>query len=650
MILNKLVNRNWKVFLLFLLSWFILLGLTGTLTSGFHFTDDHDLLRIEQDLANTTISRETGIFIHNLFSSKMRFRPFFMLHQRIATAVLGADFTAWSFYFGLLAVFTSFFLFLFMRKINFSLLESILFAALTLLGSQAAIWWKLGANETIGIFLLSIAMVMMAQSVYAEKRKILYNILFILFTILATWSKESFILLIPALIAWQILLTRLEREKQEKESASLWKAVKENRITAAVLLTVCIATLLHILFKVGTTGIQYAGYDGFSLSRFLETAVQSIDAVYGWVILLQFAIIGFMVLRSSKQEDNKTPFTSLSTLLWPIILCGLIAVPQIALYMKSGIIERYLLPAVMGYAFLTVSCLRFIRMTISPFKGRTAEILVVLLLSVICLQQLRVARYTAIAFTKEGRETGQWFQSIAQNTRPDDQVLVITHPVKFLEPSVSLKTYMDLQLDRPNTIFTPPTSKVKETGPWKTLNSDFLSRHPGFQLNTPQAILIFPTLEAPFLNYPPSWFDPHRYRRYSNDGGFVSYYADARGVCAASDLLRPTSDSSRAASDSLRATSGLLRPASDSLRATSGLLRATSDSLRATSGLLRAASDSLRVTSVLLRPASDSLRVTSGLLRAASDSLRVTSVLLRPTSEYVRAGAHFTGHLTVIIE
>jgi hypothetical protein len=540
----KVVDKSWKLGIIFLLFWFGVLMVTGALFSGFHFTDDHDVIRIDKSLTGTTVAREARLFFNDLTGSKLRFRPFYQFHRRLVTAVLGTDFIAWSVYTGLLASLTTFFLFLFMRTTGFEVIESILFAALTLLGPQAAIWWKLGANETLGFFLFSIALYFMSRSVCALRRKNLYNAFFIFFTLLASWSKESFILTIPALAAWKLALVYESDKQQRLENgssllffSSIWLAVKKTWLTLSLLLLICVVELVHIVSSVGTTGIQYAGYEGFSFSIFFKTIAQSLNAVYGWIVFVLAVVITIGVIRSRRSSRGEKQYQPLDALLLPVILAGLIVVPQLVLYMKSGIIERYLLPAVMGYAYLTIVFMRYLRVNFrqpvsssgSRLKGRWVELFVFFLLAVVCLQQLRVVRYTAIAYAREGEHTNGWLTSIEESTGKNDVLLVITHPVNFLEPSVSLKAYLNLELERKNTCFSTAKTVLKNSGFWHSLNNDFLARNPGFQLpdaetsNPFQAVLLFPGLEETFLKHA-EWFSVDKYTRYANDGGYVSYY------------------------------------------------------------------------------------------------------------------------------
>jgi hypothetical protein len=572
------------IFILFLFFWFAILTLCGTLFSGYHFMDDHGIFRESQEVANSNLQKEVKIFKKNLLDPKMRFRPFYWVHRRSMLAVLGTDFTAMSIYIGFLAVFTSFFLFLFMKRIGFSVVESVLFVGLTLLGEQAAIWWRLGNNETLGMLMLSIALLFMALSSSArqKRKKILYEILFVLSVTLASWSKESFILIIPALLFGKIWLTwqkKQEPGQQEpgnsKQTAKgTWlDAVKENLIPGILLLLVCLIELVHVIKNVGTTKIVYAGYEGFQLANFVKTGIQGFMAVHGWVILLLLILClrrpggkdGRVEVKKGRRVEQSYTKSKLKTLLrfifsylptfppshlpsfsvprknflltqvfWAFVLVGLIAVPQIVLYMKSGMMDRYLLPGIMGYTFLMVVLLRYIRETGSK---KVVAIIAALLLAVISLQQLRVTRYTAIGFANEGKQIDTWLQSIEQNTGEQDKILIVTHIHKHFEGSISLKMVLDVKSNRKNTLFTPANLQGKSAAApfWKELNRYFFSQFKEFTLensedrNRLQAILVFPGLEEKFLKASAHWFNPTHFKRYTNAGGYVSYYKKAVG-------------------------------------------------------------------------------------------------------------------------
>ena len=183
------------VFLFILIFWFLIFITSGSLFSGYHFTDDHEIAHINY---NFTVEK-LGIFevssqwIHNDLLTG-RFRPFYYIHRILQTRLLGINFAWWSLYTGMLGVFTTFFLFMFGRSINFSIREALLFSFLITLGAQSAVWWQLGPAETIGTFLLAGALVFAAVSERANKYKILYEFLCGFLVLIMSLSKESFIL------------------------------------------------------------------------------------------------------------------------------------------------------------------------------------------------------------------------------------------------------------------------------------------------------------------------------------------------------------------------------------------------------------------------------------------------------------------------
>lgn len=516
-------NRKWPVLIFFFLFWFGLLSLTGTLTSGYHFTDDHGIFHEGQSVSGTTIGNELRVLKNEILHPRLRFRPTFQMHRRWVILALGDNFTAWSVYYACLAVTASFVLFLFMTGTGFSYLESLLFVFLTHLGPQAAVWWKLGANENIGMLFLALSLFFLGKSVHALRRRHLYSALFVLFALLTSWCKESFILVLPALIFWRVWLC----SRQEK--TTITGAIKQNLLTGGTLLLIFAAELLHITQNLDSTGVGYAGYEGFSIPLFFKTAARVLLTAQGWVLMPLLAIIAVMWRREPKKY--------LTDLLPPVILAALFVIPQVTLYMKSGMTERYLLPGILGLTLLMAVLMRCIRLD-NPAKGflcmplSRAETAAILLLTAALLMQLRVTRYTAMAFARDGRYTNSWLQSINQSTRPEEPLLVITHMHRYYEHSISLKKYLAFRLLRKNTLFSPVSLDIKPTAHpyWKFLNRTFWLKFPDFSttndrdLESIRTVLVFPQLEQKFLHANASWFNPSGYDRYSNDGGFVSYY------------------------------------------------------------------------------------------------------------------------------
>jgi len=74
------------------------------------------------------------------------------------------------------------------------------------LGQQSTVAWMLGPSELLALFFLSIALFYMAK-IYLINDSLINKIIFIVFILLSSLSKESFILIIPSiyfLYVWRI--------------------------------------------------------------------------------------------------------------------------------------------------------------------------------------------------------------------------------------------------------------------------------------------------------------------------------------------------------------------------------------------------------------------------------------------------------------
>ena len=349
------------VFIFFFLFWFSILVGSGSLFSGYHAADDQEIFEIHNDLlsSNNDIVKVTKKWITNDIST--RFKPLFYPYRVLKTWFFGTNFTLWLTYKGLLAVITSFCLFLFVHKIGFSLLESILFPLLSLLGAQAVVWWSSGINESLSMFLLSLSLVFMAFSIYSEKRRRIYEWFFIMFAILMSLSKENFILMMPALLFWKIWLYR-------EKNAALWSdSIKKNMLPTVVLLLVMFMEFFIIVKWIGTKpfGNAGAGLDAFKPLSYLimfKDATLSISTIGLGLILLTGGFLLIICDVKSIKDILPTIVDLLRGLLYPLILFALVTGPQFVIYSRCGFCTgRYILPIIMGYSGLLIYLLRFLR-------------------------------------------------------------------------------------------------------------------------------------------------------------------------------------------------------------------------------------------------------------------------------------------------
>lgn len=353
------LRRDLAVFCFFLSFWLLVFGFSGSLFSGYHLADDHEILRMSRDLAaGGGVFAQAQKWIEIDFHAAHRFKPFYYLHRVAEAGMFGCDFFLWLVYTGILAALTSFFLYLFVKKQGFALLESLLFPLFALIGKQGVVWWSLGPAEAIGMTMLAASLFCMLQTVLATSKRWLWLPLFVLFAVLMSLSKESFIVVLPALMFWNIWLDHDKRSVRWDES------FKRNAGPLLVLGFVFVSEVLFIFRYVGTGGYSSlaGGLDGFAPFSYLKTAITTLLSIssvgYGLIFMLGLLLLFFF---SRKEEGVLTPGVRFAKdFRWPFVLFLLLVGPQCILYARSGFYGRYLLPLLFGYAVLLTYFLNYL--------------------------------------------------------------------------------------------------------------------------------------------------------------------------------------------------------------------------------------------------------------------------------------------------
>lgn len=333
-------NEPLFVFLLFAAFWLLLTSISGSLVSGYHFMDDSLILKYD------TIIREHGLWYawkdYQLSDLHTRFRPTWIAEFIFGIYLKGTNMVLWSVVRVLVIALTQTFLFVFARRNGMNRFMSIVFTLAITLGQQSSIAWMLGPAEVSGIFFLALSLLLLSYSIEKTSKAALYNALFITSAMLMALSKEPFIFFLPALYIWKLWMW------SQKYQTTFWKTIRENLGTGIVLvigMVLCAGSVVYI-----STNFGYAGVDQqLDKMRYLKA----------FVFLLIFSITGLISLAGFALIFYKVGF-SWKNWFYPSLLFAAIVLPQIVIYAKSGIFERYFLPAVTGYAVLVCHQLRLL--------------------------------------------------------------------------------------------------------------------------------------------------------------------------------------------------------------------------------------------------------------------------------------------------
>jgi hypothetical protein len=279
--------------------------------------------------------------------------------------------------------------------------------------------WRLGPGEVLGMLFLGLAFFFMSKSLN-KRNHIVKNLLFILFLILASLTKESFMIIVPGMILFKIW----------NEKIYIWSSLKESFFKNILLVIPLLVIVIEIYFIRKYVGIGYSGLDAKftdNLHSILSTTLRFVKTYLNLVIAGLLMVISALVLKKRLAGFN----------LFAFVFFVMIVAPNIILYSKTGLMERYLLPSAFGLGFLVVSFIKDINENQGGFKK-----LVVTLVFVSFLPYLVTSFNDARRFSKEGNANKRMFSAISSNYVNGSQVMVIVDPVDSYEISVSLKTYL----------------------------------------------------------------------------------------------------------------------------------------------------------------------------------------------------------------
>jgi hypothetical protein len=318
-----------------------------------------------------------------------------------------------------------------------------------LLGTQAEVWCRLGPSETPGIFFLSIALWLTGCAAFA-KRPRAYEVSAILFLLLSSLCKESFVIFIPFIVGIYIWIIHQYRQLPIKN------IFLKKLPFIAVLLLICSVELFIIFRYVGTSMIGYAGVDGLnkvyikniyvSLKEFLFSGNNNDMGIYF------FILIGTLwYVKRNRKIDNKTAIRSVFEEIAAVIFISIAAlIAQLILYMKSGMEERYLLPSTLALTFLIFYLAQLI------LKSDTNKTVHFLLTCFFCITLFNTSlncfrRFKN--FSKDGISTNKFLSAIKKSTVPSDSILFVGNPTVHYEWSWSNKIYFASSMNYRKNIF-----------------------------------------------------------------------------------------------------------------------------------------------------------------------------------------------------
>lgn len=156
------VHSNVFALLIFVAVWLGLACFSGSLFSGFHIVDDHEIIAIQNEFNGhaplcKVMKREIGDDL------SIRLRPLYYADRIFLIRLFGDNFLLWSTWRALLAVLTSFLLFLSGRSLGLGVVEAALFPLLALIGTQSNAWFWRGPAEAPAMLMFAVSLYCIAM-------------------------------------------------------------------------------------------------------------------------------------------------------------------------------------------------------------------------------------------------------------------------------------------------------------------------------------------------------------------------------------------------------------------------------------------------------------------------------------------------------
>ena len=325
----------------------IFLDKMGTLFSGYHLVDDHNYISINKGISENGLMTQLLISMQKDFG--IRFRPLWTFLRVLDTYFFMDRYGILSLKNALVISTAVSLLFYYSRKKGVSRICASLFGFFIIFGNQAAVLWRLGPQEPVGLLLFSLALV--ATDLLSNRKNIFRSSFFVCILILLTLQKESFLVCVPGFFLL-LFSSFLEENEKNGENISFFKLVKKFIVKYKMEIIFCVTLLVieayFITTKVGLNSIGYAGFDTENgISYYIKGILNILQKRFLPYVFFIFAFSLFLQQIWEKKDFTKA---NLIEILFPLYIIGI----QLVVYAKSGMSERYLIPAVIGVGYIAI--------------------------------------------------------------------------------------------------------------------------------------------------------------------------------------------------------------------------------------------------------------------------------------------------------
>lgn len=441
-IINKIKEKPLYEYLiatfLFILVSIVFAGVTGILDAGYHLVDDHEIVDIASYINDNGFFNALSYFV--IDDLIWRYRPLFFIVRVIRTGIFGTNFFYWHLSVAIECGLYMAFSYIIARKLKASILTSIVFSFVWLIGSQDEIIWRMGTQENMGMVFLGLSFVL-AHS-YFEKGTKKLGIALTVSTILMMMCKESFLVLGPSVILFMFYLYVSNNDEDKNIFAKLWDFIKKYKVFIIIICVFVLISLGIIVFYVGLMDQGYAGIDtSYTIPEYIRMTINVFlrDLTEYWplfgVMALEF--IYTVISKIAKKEFNRK---LIHVLLVGLVLIGYSLGIEAVLHAKSSIFDRYKLPCI-WFIYLSIIALQSKR--VNKYINYTVAIFA-LVIAIFFYNQKDANIYEdGQWYANDGKQTTEMFKYIGSLNK-DGNLKVLTNYMWY-EHNMSSSMYLQTQ-------------------------------------------------------------------------------------------------------------------------------------------------------------------------------------------------------------
>jgi hypothetical protein len=480
----------------------------GAVKAGWQFEEDYELIEIRQALDSGR--GMIGTAVHYAAEVERRARIYY-LPRVLQAAAFGDRIEGYRWSFVLLGMTAMFLFFGAMRLWRLGRIEALLLTLLMFAGPPMTVWWRMGTTENLGMFFLSAALYAGFRSSGSAARSGSWKALYVLCAACASLSKESFLVILPAMVWVQLW------HEAEQTGGSIRSAAARNLAVIAVLAALAAVQLGLILGWTGSVIGGYVGVEGLSAAKLLRAGKDWVAGGYPWLLaaLMGLMLIDRVYISMSRSVSGPVPGL-VSRSGWPqaLVSVALIITPLLILFQKTGMGHYYVLPAKLAHVILLITALRLVAMS----RTRSLKWIAILLL----MTQVTVATVSSWQASRDFLDRSLSVQALIETVRdsgpPEDRVLVVADAARHIEWSRASKIYLEHLAGR-TSVFLYPIIRPKLSPFEKFLVYE--QQHRALKIfgdqigagSKAKLIVCLPQTEIWFLIASKSWFQRDRYDR-----------------------------------------------------------------------------------------------------------------------------------------